>query len=95
VSELRTDVCNGCNLADEAVEEVVDGLTLPKMLPGKSIKVPASHIPQEKIQRKCHVVQRSPFHVENREWTGIQKGRLIALLPGLLLAAPLEGFESR
>lgn len=93
VGELRADIRNGADFPDEAVEEGADrttsGVALSKVLVGKCIKVPPTNIPEEEIQREGHVVQRPPFHVEPREWTGTQEGGFIAVFRAFSVAAPL------
>ena len=55
-------------------------LALPKVLADKRVKVPPTDIPEEKIQREGHVIQRPPLHVESREGTRLQEGGFTAVV---------------
>ena len=68
---------------------------LSKVLGHICVKVPPSHIPEEEIQRKRHVVQRPPFHVE-RSGVDRSSGRRVhcTCSGGFSVAAPLEGLET-
>jgi hypothetical protein len=95
VGELRADIRNGCDFPNEAVEEVGDGATsLSKVLGHVCVKVSPSHIPEEEIKRKRHVVQCPAFHVKARKWTGPQEGGFVALAGRFSVASPLEGLET-